>query len=281
MEERQVPQQDDEIRLLDYLIVLLKHKRLIIGIVAITVVTTGIISFLMPKIYEANAVIAPVTQRSAPSGMGALATQFGISVPLPDNVAETVNLLKSKILMEKIIKNNNLLPILLEKNPEGKTENERIWMGIRALNGITKVNHKQRDNVIELSVQFRDPKIATDIVSYYLTELTEHMSGEAKRVALTNKKYLESELNATSDPFIKTRVYNLIAQQIETAMLAEAKENFAFKVLDPPKVPDTRIKPKRRLMVMISFVTSLFAGIFIAFLKEYIEKVKTRPQEGK
>lgn len=267
---------DDEINLLDYFNVLKKHKKIIVTIVVISVLTTGIVSLLMTKIYEAKTVIVPATQQSSPLGMSALVAQFGISSPTPINAAETVNLLKSKILMEKIIKNHDLLPILLEKNPKDKTENEKIWMGIRTLMGITKVNYKQKDNVIELSVQFKDPKIATDIVNYYLTELTEHMSNEAKRVALTNKKYLESELNTTSDPFIKTRIYGLIAQQIETAMLTEAKENFAFKVLDPPKVPDKRIKPKRRQMVIIAFVTSLFMGIFAAFFMEYVQKVKNR-----
>lgn len=271
----------DEINLLDYLNVLKKHKKIIIIIVAISVLTTGIVSLLMTKIYEAKTVIVPATQQNSSPGMSALVAQFGISPLLPaNNAAETVNLLKSKILMGKIIKNHDLLPVLLEKNPKGKTENEKTWMGIRALMGITTVDYKQKDNVIELSVQFKDPKIAADIVNYYLTELTEHMSSETKRVALTNKKYLESELNATSDPFIKARIYNLIAQQIETAMMAEAKENFAFKVLDPPKVPDKRIKPKRRQMVMMSFAVSLFLGIFIAFFREHLEKVKAaRSQE--
>ena len=270
---------EDEINLLDYFNVLKKRKKLIIIIVAISVLTTGIISLLQTKIYEAKAVIEPVTPQNAPSGMNALAAQFGISPPPSTNAAETVNLLKSKILMEKIIKNHDLLPILLEKNPKDKSDNEKIWMGIRALTDITNVNYKQKDNAIELSVQFKDPKIATDIVNYYLTELTDHMSSEAKRVALTNKKYLESELNATADPFIKTKIYSLIAQQIETAMLAEAKENFAFKVLDPPKIPDKKIKPKIKMMVMMSFVVSLFLGIMIAFFKEYLEKVKAQSSE--
>ncbi|MEK7850656.1 MAG: hypothetical protein AAB275_02130, partial [Deltaproteobacteria bacterium] len=53
------------------------------------------------------------------------------------------------------------------------------------------------------------------------------------------------------------------------------KENFAFKVIDPPKAPDKRIKPKRSQMVMISFVAALFAAVFLAFFMEYIEKVRS------
>jgi LPS O-antigen subunit length determinant protein (WzzB/FepE family) len=118
-------------------------------------------------------------------------------------------------------------------------------------------------------MQFRDPKTAADIVTYTLLELTDHMSNEARRVADINKKYLESQIDKTADPFIKTKIYSLIAQQIETAMMAEVKENFAFKILDPPRTPDVKIKPKRTQMTIIAFVVSLFLGIFIAFGREY------------
>ena len=127
----------------------------------------------------------------------------------------------------------------------------------------------QKDNSIQVSMQFRDPRIAADIVNYTLLELTDHMSNEARRVADTNKKYLESQIDKTADPFIKTKIYALIAQQIETAMMAEVKENFAFKILDPPRTPDMKIKPKRTQMVIIAFIVSLFLGVFIVFGNEY------------
>jgi uncharacterized protein involved in exopolysaccharide biosynthesis len=63
-------------------------------------------------------------------------------------------------------------------------------------------------------------------------------------------------------------------------MMAEVKENFAFKVLDPPIVPDQKIKPKRTQMVILALVASLFLGIFVAFFKEYLAKRKMQPSGG-
>ncbi len=92
------------------------------------------------------------------------------------------------------------------------------------------------------------------------------MSSEARRVATINQKYLEEQLGKTADPLIKQKIYNLIAQQLETSMMAEVKENFAFKVIDPPKVPDKRIKPKRIQMVLLSFViVHLYGCVFSIF----------------
>jgi len=102
--------------------------------------------------------------------------------------------------------------------------------------------------------------------------LREHMSAEAIRIAEKNKKTLEKELIQTSDPTIQQKLYTLIAQQVETITMAKVNENFAFKVIDPPRVPNSKYKPKRRLMVMVAFVSTLFFSIFLAFFLEYVKR---------
>jgi uncharacterized protein involved in exopolysaccharide biosynthesis len=275
MEEKQIEQEDDEINLLDYVKVILKHKRLIIWIVGVTVVLTAAISLIMTPIYRSAAVILPIASQGERLGASSIAAQFGFAVPEQPNKSEIVGLLNSNILRERVLKKYKLLPVLLGENSiQGKTEGEKLWMGLRYLEGTLKVNPKQKEGTIEVSMGFKDPKVASDIVNHMLGEITDYMSSETRRVAETNQKYLELQIDKTADPFIKTKIYALIAQQIETSAMAEAKENFAFKIIDPPKVPDKRIKPKRRQMVIIAFVVSLFLGIFAAFGKEYFDKQK-------
>jgi uncharacterized protein involved in exopolysaccharide biosynthesis len=265
----------DEINLLDYLRVLWKNKIWIALIVAIVVAATAVASLLMTPVYEARAVISPATAKpSEPTGISAIALQFGVASPASSNMSEIANLLKSNILREKVLVKYNLFPVLFSGKPaKWKSEEEKMWTGIRFLEAAIKVNPVQKDNIIQITADFKDPKVARDLVNFALIELIEYMSSEAKRVAETNKKYLESQLDKTADPFIKTKLYTLIAQQIETSMMAEVKENFAFKIVDPPRVPDRKIKPKRTQMVIVAFTVSLFLAIFLAFVKEYVEKV--------
>ena len=151
-----------------------------------------------------------------------------------------------------------------------------IWDGLRTMDKIVKVNNNFRENTIKISVNFPDPAMAAKMANYFLTTLNDHMTSEAKRVARINMKYLEQQVDKTADPFIKQKIYALIAQQIETSMLAEVKENFAFKIIDPPKEPDRKIKPNRASMVMLSFVVSLFLGIFALFFRAYLRKSKAK-----
>ena len=286
MEENPVKNEyaDDEINLLDYLKIILKHKRLIGAIVIVVVLLTVITSLLMTKIYESKTVIVPAApggNRTDFGAMGAVAAQFGLATPASSNASEIVNVLKSDILRERIINKYNLLGVLFEADfLKKKSNNEKIWEGIRALDDILTINFNQKENAISISAQYKDPILAANFVRYTLEELNELMSSEAKRVAETNKKYLESQIEKTLDPFIRTKIYSMIAQQIETSMMAEVKENFAFKIIDPPRVPDKRIKPKRTQMVLISFVVSLFLGIFAAFSMEYIDNFRNKQRES-
>ena len=319
--------EEDEINLLDYWRVIWKRRRMIGYIVAATVVLTAAYSLTMTNIYQAKAVIMPVSAKGGGGGGGglaALASQFGglpgIAMPASASASEIINLMKSNILRERMIEQHNLLPILFyqqwdakrqawEKSAGGFSLNPLsyislltkavapgpppraaqkkdpdapdMWDALRALDGILKVTNNVKENTIVITADFRDPELAAKIVEYAMKTLTDFMSSEAKRVATTNRIYLEQQLGTTMDPFIKQKTYNLIAEQIETAMMAEVKENFAFKVIDPPLAPDKKIKPKRSQMVMLSFVVALFIGIFVAFFLEYLEKQNININIGK
>lgn len=155
-----------------------------------------------------------------------------------------------------------------------------VYDGLRSLEKVVNIQEVKakglvgRENTIVISAQFDDPEIAANLVNYFIAALNDHMSKEAKRVAALNKKYLEEQLPLNSDPLIKQKIYAMIAQQVETAMMAEVKENFSFKVIDPPMVPDKKLKPKRAQMVVLSFVVALFMAVFIVFFLEYLEKNK-------
>jgi uncharacterized protein involved in exopolysaccharide biosynthesis len=242
----------------------------------------------------------------------------GISLPPSASATGVTILLKSNTIKEKMIERYNLLPVLFyEQWDEEKKEWKRgikggislnpfrlissiagaikpekgasnpgdiriptMWNGLRALNSIIKIKNNIKENSITISAEFHDPEMAAKMVNYLLETITNHMSSDAKRVANNKKMYLEELLRTTADPLIRQKIYGLISQQIETAMMSELKEDFAFKVIDPPRVPDTKIKPKRSVKVMLSFVTSLFAGVFLAFLLEYIIRTRNKVSGG-
>jgi uncharacterized protein involved in exopolysaccharide biosynthesis len=269
---------NDEARPLDYVKVILRNRMLVCCIVGVSVLATAVVSLLMTPIYEAKAVIMPIESQGGQSGMSSIAAQLGVGglgVGGSSYRMEIVGLLKSNLLRERVIRKYQLIPLFFKgRSLQHLTEDERIWMALRFLNKAMKVASKQKDNTIEIVFVFRDRETVADLVNYVLVELADHISSEEKRVAEVNRQHLESTIDRTADPVVKTSIYNLIAKQVEKSAMAEATENFAFKIIDPPRVPDQRISPQRRQMLVVSFVVSLFLGILGAFGKEYVTNHK-------
>jgi uncharacterized protein involved in exopolysaccharide biosynthesis len=261
---------DEGMDISEFMRIIVRNRKLFFWIVIVSVIGTVVTSLFMTNIYRAKAIIIPAGVISKDQGAAQfLAVQFGISPPTTPASSEILNLLKSNILRERVIENYKLLPLFFPKGElKDKTELQQVWMGIRYLDDISDVNFIQKDNIIEMTVDFEDPVKATELSNYILTELNEHMSGETKRVSKMNQQYLEAQIGTTADPILKEKLYNLISKEILTQTMAEAKENFSFKVIDPPKVPDRKVRPKRALMAVIAlFVSSIFAVIVI-FIKE-------------
>lgn len=274
---------EDEINLLDYWQVIWKRKVLIISVIFITTLVSTILSLYKIDIYQAKALISPISEEKGGGGLSLLSQQFGgiagIALPASTSSREIMNLLNSNMIREKMIEKYNLLPVLFSKNWD-KEKKEWIdkaptmWKGIRSLNSIIKVTNNIKENTISVSADFHDPEITVVLVDDILSTLSEHMSNESKKSALIKRRYLEDQLRSTSDPIIRQKIYNLISQQVETAMMSEMNEYFTYKIIDPPRVPDMRIRPKRRQTVVLSFIVSSFIGVFLAFFMEYIKRLK-------
>ncbi len=266
---------EDEIDILEFFYIIKRFWKKIALFVFIVVSFTIGISFLLTPIYEAKAILAPSSSRSNPSLMNVFATQLGITPPPASEITEVIALLKSKVLQEKVIKKYNLLNVFFKpEDLKDKSEDEKIWECLRFFEKNLKVNYKTKENVVEVSFQFKDPNMSAKVLSYLINELKEHISENMKKVAQTNRAYLESQINKSFDPFVRAKIYNLIANQIEQAMLAEAKENHSFKIIDPPKAPDKKIKPKRATMALLSFFSSLLIGVFFVIVKDRLTKIK-------
>ncbi|MCD6265524.1 MAG: lipopolysaccharide biosynthesis protein [Deltaproteobacteria bacterium] len=81
------------------------------------------------------------------------------------------------------------------------------------------------------------------------------------------------------DAVTRQKVYELLTQQYEIAKIDEAKEDITFQVIDKAIPPEKRIKPKRKLNVMLAGVVALFAGIFLVFFLEYLGNIKKSEEE--
>ncbi|MCK9418622.1 MAG: Wzz/FepE/Etk N-terminal domain-containing protein [Nitrospirae bacterium] len=301
---------------MDYLCIIGKRKKLIIGLVVVSVCATAVISLFMTNIYRASAVITTVSERDSSSsaamqmlsasGLAGMADIAGVSFPGGQKLNVLESYLKSNIVREKVIVKNGLLPVLFPRRWDAEkkewkrqspgflrrtlnvssrvvathdaavqqSEEQRgptISDGLRVLQGMITIKSNVKANTLTITVDDRDPRMASNMVACLLEALQDHLSEEKKRSANENRDYLKGQLVKAVDPLTRQKIYSLLSKQIETALMAEVKGNI-FTVIDPPRVPDRKVRPNRTRLVINAFILSLILAVFLAVYLEKREK---------
>lgn len=259
----------------EYWRALVEHKKLIGIITAASTVLATATAFLMTPVYRAEVLLAPASEERADS-LSSLASQFGDLTALAgvnlgtnkDKTAESIAALKSRSLSVAFIDKENLKPILFPGrwSVESKRWKDQDyvptdWEAFEVFDeDIRTVSHDKKTGLVVLAIEWRDPALAAKWANSLVKQVNTRLRNEAIEEAEKSIAYLEKQLRSTSSVEIQQAIYRLMEVQAKKKMIANAREEYAFSVIDPAVAPEERSKPKRGLIVAIG----LLAGLFVA-----------------
>ena len=83
-------------------------------------------------------------------------------------------------------------------------------------------------------------------------------------------EFLNDELAKTNVVEIQQSIFNLIEAQIQNIMLANVRDEYAFRVIDPAGMPDLddHWSPNRPLIVLVFLGIGLMLGLLSASILE-------------
>ncbi|MBP2677587.1 MAG: putative rane protein [Deltaproteobacteria bacterium] len=288
---------DDVIDVREYSAVIRKAWwKVVLFSLAVGIVTL-IVMFQLPNMYQATAVLTPGTdEKKQIPALGALAS-FGIDLGGPSKVEDLETLFKSHDLTVRVFKKYSLWPLVLADRYDSATGKvkaswtERLfriasqprepgyWDAVRASKDTLKISMNKKAGTLSVSFLSTSPVPAPKIVGYYLEEAKNRLQEEALDRSMKNKKFLEAQIGKTVDTLTRDRLYALFGQEVEREMLAHNREQFGFRVIDAPQIPDRKFRPLRGLISLLATVVSFFLGcvFFIARGtngKKYINNTK-------
>ena len=286
--------EEDEIDLLELISTLLQAWKTIVGI---TIFCTGlavVYALYAPEVFKAETLLAPAQEEksgasSALGQFGGLAAMAGISIPADSNVEQVVATLNSRKFLRSFIQEKKLAPILFEEiwDPKNQTwlvesaEDETSEQkAIESFKACLFLDEDKKSGLITLSISWKDPEVAAQ----WANDLVKQLNEQLRQKAITDSKkrvgYLEQELAKTTLQDMRAVLYNLLESEKQKAMLANVNEDFALEVIDPAVAPETREKPKRKLIVALGGVCGGFLGIFAVFFAQFLKKLKSSNSEA-
>ena len=277
---------EDEIDLLELMRALLKAWKTIAGITIVCIGLAAAYAIHAPEVFKAETLLAHASEgksstSSALSQFGGLAAMAGITIPADSNIDRVLATLETRVFLKKFIEEKKLLPVIFEDFWDTNSDSWKLAVdqevfitedAISPLRGAIEID-KDKSGLISLSISWKDPAVAAEWANDLVKQLNKQL--QEKAIADSQKRvgYLEQELAKTTLQDMRAVLYNLLESEKQKAMLANVNEDFALEVIDPAVAPQTREKPKRKLIVVLGGVCGGFLGIFAVFFAQFLRKL--------
>jgi uncharacterized protein involved in exopolysaccharide biosynthesis len=214
--DNQLTGDDDEISPLDLLIVLAKHKKLILGLPFVVAVLAAGISLLMPNIYTGTTRILPPQGQSSASAMlaqlGGLAGLAGgvAGIKSPNDLY--IGMLKSRTVADNLIQRFGLMQIYEAKYPS------QVRQGLADVTNIAS----GKDGIITIEVDDKEPRRAADMANAYVDELLKLTQVLAVTDAAQRRLFFERQFAQAKDNLAKAEA--LARQALQTGGLVKVDD---------------------------------------------------------
>lgn len=299
--------QNSEIDLIELVLVLWKGKWIVAITTFAAAMILVVYSLSLPNIYRAEVLLAPIS--GGDSGrFSALASQYaglaslaGINLGSGSNVTDKsvlgMEVLQSrKFLGEFAIKRDILPELFASKNWDLSTgkiiydqeifdENTSTWTrqvsppleplpssqeAYEELRSILSVSQDSETGFIRVAIEHYSPYIAKNWVDWLIEDINSEIKSQDINEAEKSIAYLKEQLELTSFAALQSVFYQLIEDQIQTVMLANARPEYLFRTIDPSVVEQRKYGPNRAFICIFGvFIALLLSSVFVVFINIY------------
>jgi uncharacterized protein involved in exopolysaccharide biosynthesis len=126
------------------------------------------------------------------------------------------------------------------------------------------VSRNVETGLVLISFEHHSPLVARNILKRLVSELNQTIKVRDIEQADQSIIYLREQLKSNQISELRTGIFDLIQSQIETKMLANSRLEYLFSYIDPPFIPETKVKPMRAVICILgSFLGALLGILFV------------------
>lgn len=290
---------DHEINLRQLVLAIWYKKITILSIFLIFSLLSVSYSLSLKDIYTSSSVLAATRSdeslSSNISGFSQIAGSVGIPLPSADSRLSKEALAKIKsfdffsneilpnihikniLAVEKWSPKENIIVydknIYLEESDKwlGNVEDPRLTIpsiqkAHREFQKMVDISIDKNTGFVTLSVSHQSPYLAQKWTAMIIQKINESMREEEKILAERSISFLEETSKTENLQSIRDAISNLLESQIKSLMLVSANENYVYKILDAPIVPEIKSSPQRALIFIAGSLLGLILGILVSIV---------------
>ena len=275
-----------------------RNLLLAISLLLLCVLGSAAAAFLLPSYWRAEIELLPVTRPmsgpgSLAGGLSAAGGNAGLLSLLfasSSTEDEALAVLRSRELFDSYATANNLLPILFADKWDA---DKKTWTvtgsDIPTLRrayrlfdrSIREVDLDRRSGIVTVGITWKDRQLAAKWAREFVDLTNQKLRESAIAEAKSNMSYLTREMRNVRDVSAQQALVVALAsayeREVQEYIFAQGQKDFAFRIIDPPTVPDIRerVFPQRTLFVAFGFA----AGLVLAFAAIQLREWGRRPAQ--
>jgi uncharacterized protein involved in exopolysaccharide biosynthesis len=279
----------EQILLVDIWRAVWRRKWIFLGTLFVCLLFALILALTLDPYYRAEVVVSPVTDTRDGSALASMAGRLGgitslIGLPVASNAqAEAIALLKSRALARAFIAENELVPVLYSEHWDEATGgwsaevaedppsiSDAVNLFTRS---IRKVIEDNKTNMVSLRIEWRDPQQAADWANALIDRINLELRQLSIAEAEKSIKYLQEQAELTSNVDLDKAIYQLVQEQVSRIMLANVREEYGFRVIDPAVAPEENdiAGPNRLAILILGLFGGGIAGLLLVLLREMVD----------
>ncbi|WP_085298067.1 GNVR domain-containing protein [Cognaticolwellia mytili] len=296
---------EKEVTLSEIWHVVYTNKLIVILIVSLFAISSIFYSISLPNLYRSEVKLMSAGESagglsSLAGGLGGLASMAGISLPGGggEKTALALEVLQSRMFLTDFVnKYKILVPLIAGKGTNDKGEiiiNNKLYDSdsnkwIRAViapkpvipssedifvrfKQIMVVNKASKNGIINITLEFFDPKIAQYWLTLLVKEINLAIKERDKKEAEQSITYLKGTIQDIENATTRQAFYQIIEEQMRTLLMTNVRDEYVFKVIDPATFPEVKASPKRALICIIATLAGFVLALMFVLIRHFNAK---------
>tara|TARA_B100000959_G_C14842141_1_gene566507 strand:- start:66 stop:992 length:927 start_codon:yes stop_codon:yes gene_type:complete len=284
----------------DYYDLFRRNSLFFISLVSLSLIISVSVALLSPNVFKSTSIVVPSSSKystgssGSQSQLGSLANLAGINVKTGvDKGAIAFKTLSSYDFFQLLYEDDEFIKKVLAGtnynhtdnsvdtfNPILVDENSQEWLIKPSIEKAYKIFYTKhfstfkdrKTGFIYLHGEHRIPSVAQEIVKEVLYRLNEYIRSKDVREAHAALKYIEGKIASAKTLDVKKVLASLAEGELQVIALSEATDDFAFKIIQSPFLPETKDRPHRSRMVLVGGLLGFMISFLLVLLADFFKQ---------
>lgn len=253
-----------------------------------------IYSLTLPNLFTSHSILnfSSSSQSSSSQNYSGVASLAGIRLSggKADKADEMIELIKSRGFLEHLISFDHVLPsIMIPKvkkdgavdfSSRSYNSNEKTWRkgtkptALEAheiyIRDLLKIWRDKDTGFINIQITHISPKFSYELLSLVISQSNEIMRLRDLEDASNSLSFLTKEIQNTSIIEMRNSISSLLQSQLETKMVANIREDYILRTIEPPFIPEKKSAPSRLIFVVLTSIIGFSMALLFVFFRDFV-----------